>query len=303
MPIFPIGFSIHKSKIIDYIPEKKRLLSPLVPGDLTTYIYNNEVEYYNNYKESYFATTFSKGGWDCMRHYEILACGSIPLFIDLDQCPKNIMTFFPKEFIQNSNKIYNLLKDYDSFDKIGQSEKVVCNDYIKYLLQYTRDNLTNEKMAQYILNKINLPNVKKILFLSDCIDPDYLRCTILPGFKEILGTECHDYPKIPHIYTDYSENDARQCYGKGISYTRVIDPSTRNDTYDFTIQDDIMNHKYDLIVYGSYHRGMPFWENVNLAYKPNEIVLLCGEDYHQCNYHFFDEHGYNVFVRELYKEN
>lgn len=40
-----------------------------------TYIFENEEEYYNDYKKSLFAITRKKGGWDCMRHYEILACG------------------------------------------------------------------------------------------------------------------------------------------------------------------------------------------------------------------------------------
>ena len=52
MPIYPIGFSIQKSKIVDSVPEKKRLLAPLIPGDISTYIYNNETDYYNSYKES-----------------------------------------------------------------------------------------------------------------------------------------------------------------------------------------------------------------------------------------------------------
>ena len=148
MPIYPIGFSIHKSKIVDNIPEKKRLLAPLIPGDLSTYIYNNETDYYNNYKESLFGTTFKKAGWDCMRHYEILACGCIPLFVDLDQCPKNTMTFLPKELIKSSNKVYHILRNYQSFEQISQAEKDICNGYIRDLLQHTREKLTNEKMAR-----------------------------------------------------------------------------------------------------------------------------------------------------------
>lgn len=34
-------------------------------------------------------------------------------------------------------------------------------------------------------------------------------------------------------------------------------------------------------------------------YKPNEIILLCGEDFHSCHYNTFTNKGHTVFVREL----
>ena len=45
---------------------------------------------------------------------------------------------------------------------------------------------------------------------------------------------------------------------------------------------------------------MPFFDNVNKIYKPNEIILLCGEDIHNCNYDIYNNKGYNIFVRELH---
>lgn len=38
----------------------------------------DEHRYYDDYSRSYFAVTRRKGGWDCMRHYEILAAGTHP---------------------------------------------------------------------------------------------------------------------------------------------------------------------------------------------------------------------------------
>jgi hypothetical protein len=62
---------------------------------------------------------------------------------------------------------------------------------------------------------------------------------------------------------------------------------------------DIKNKKYDIVVYGSYHRGMPFYDLVSSIYKPNEIILLCGEDIHCCDYSYFVRKGHTIFVREL----
>ena len=90
--IKPISFAIPKSKIlkeIDYNP--KNILAPLIPGKLNTYIYDNENSYYEMYKKSIFALTYKKAGWDCLRHYEILMNGCIPLFLDIENCPKTII--------------------------------------------------------------------------------------------------------------------------------------------------------------------------------------------------------------------
>jgi len=38
---------------------------------------------------------------------------------------------------------------------------------------------------------------------------------------------------------------------------------------------------------------------VSKYYKPSEIILLCGEDIHNCNYKYWLNRGHNIFVREL----
>ena len=48
-----------------------------------------------------------------------------------------------------------------------------------------------------------------------------------------------------------------------------------------------------------YHRGMPFYDLVNKTYKSNQIVLLCGEDIHKCDYSSWVNRGHHVFVKEL----
>ena len=115
--IKPISFAIPKSKIlkeIDYHP--KNILAPLIPGKLNTYIYDNENSYYEMYKKSIFALTYKKAGWDCLRHYEILMNGCIPLFLDIENCPKNIITTLPKvKLIDLLNEFNNIFSFYNPF--------------------------------------------------------------------------------------------------------------------------------------------------------------------------------------------
>ena len=321
MPIYPITFSIPENKIITSLPEKKRIISALVPGHLKTYIYKTEDEYYTQYKESMFAITVKKGGWDCMRHYEILACGTLPVFPDIEYCPPDTMALYPKHLLQECYELYEEIKQYD----INIIPSHILNKYNimqNKLLNHLRTHLTTKAMAQYILSKINKP-VNSILYLSGRTDPDYLRCLMLVGFKEILGTKCYDYPKIPHIYNDQSI-DNNTLYGKGISYAKNIDISQHENLCEENMIENIKNRKYDIIIYGSYHRGMPYYEYVCEYYKPNEIVMICGEDLNnphiptkECNttcchrgcndtsikcynsHKIYSDMGHIVFVREL----
>ncbi len=53
------------------------------------YAFTEEADYYNDLAVSKYAITMKKGGWDCMRHYEIAANLSIPCFYKLDKKPTN----------------------------------------------------------------------------------------------------------------------------------------------------------------------------------------------------------------------
>jgi hypothetical protein len=324
--LFPITFSMPSNKILDKIPTKTRLLSQLIPGKLNTYIYNNEDDYYKQYQESLFALTHKKGGWDCMRHYEIMANGCIPYFPNIEKCPKNTMALLPKDLILEGNTLYLKYKDKVSIENFTQDELEECFELINRFLIFTREQLTTTEIAKYILSKCKCrsagtpmecppeagvwgPNptcekpVEKVLFLSQNSGPDYLRCLSLQGFKELFGINCHDYCRVPHIYKNFQ--NPRVLYGKGITYTNNIDETLRNDKLDDTIIENIKNKYYDIVIYGSIHRGMPFYDLVCDSYKPEEIIMLCGEDCdensnkHTCVYQKFIDKGNFVFVREL----
>ena len=101
----PIYFAFPKEKI-KKIDDSKRntAFAPLIPVNqsidpsyISTYIYDTEDSYYDMYQTAYFSYTSKKGGWDTLRHYEIIANGSIPFFVDMEACPKYTLWNFPKE--------------------------------------------------------------------------------------------------------------------------------------------------------------------------------------------------------------
>ncbi len=296
MPLYPITFSIPETKIVDTIPEKKRILSPLIPGDLSTYIYETENEYYDQYKESMFAITTKKRGWDCLRHYEILACGTLPVFLDIDMCPPNTMALWRKDLLEKSYILYNKIKKYN-IDTIPDYLKTEYYELLNDLMQHLRLHLTTKSMAKYVLSKTD-ETAKNILYLSGCVYPDYLRCLTLAGLKELLGANCHDYLKIHHIYDD-CKIKAQHLYGNGFTYSKIISAQHHIHITEQEILDNINNHKYDLIIYGHYHRGMPFYDVICKEYTTDKIIIFCGDDIHICNQlNELLNAGHPVFKRE-----
>ena len=295
--LYPITFSISETKIMKRSNAKTKILSSLIPGDLRTYIYNTEIEYYNEYKSSIFALTKKKAGWDCLRHYEIIANGCIPIFLEIEKCPSKCIHMLPKQLLIEAHYLYRCLKD-KQISLLTKEEHNRCEYLQNKFTEYLRMNLTTKCIASYIFKKTGHTNVNKILYLSGSVYPDYLRCLTLTGMKELLGKEAYDYPRINHLYSDYK--DTHKLYGKGMSYANILDPSLHQEKTEETIKNEIIEHKYDVIIYGSMHRGLPLYEFVNSHYKPDEVIFLDGEDEHNCTMR--KEHldrGHHVFVREL----
>ena len=110
--VYPINFAIPKEKIVHTInPKPLNILAPLIPGKYSTYIYENEQDYYQSYQNSIFALTYEKMGWDSLRHYEILMNGCIPLFLNIDKCPEKILTNLPKKLLF---EIYFIIKKVEN---------------------------------------------------------------------------------------------------------------------------------------------------------------------------------------------
>jgi hypothetical protein len=333
--IYPISFSIPKEKIVSHIPEKTKLLATIIPGKPETYIYgNSEIDYYIDYRRSIFGMTTKKAGWDCMRHYEIMANGCIPYFPDLTNCPIETMTTFPKDLILEGNRLYEKYKTLD-FAHIQKHYRSEYECLIQRILEFVRIHLTTESIARMMIEKtymsvtpfpventksnqsisfisaheediLNEKWCKKILFLSGSLYPDYLRCLTLHGLKQLFGSNCHDYPRIPHMYTDYvSMHENRELYGNGFSYSRLLAPELHDYKMDETVETDIQRGVYDMVIYGSLHRGLPMIELVLRCFPKEKVVFLCGEDIHQngvphkCPMREITRDGHSIFIREL----
>jgi hypothetical protein len=137
----PIHFAIPECKITTNKLVKIQDYGSIIPGH-DGYKFNIEQEYYDDYNKSYFGVTMKKAGWDCMRHYEILANNCIPYFTDLEKCPNRTLTNLPKELLLEAKELANNFEEQKYF--------IILDELFKYTKQY----LTTKQLAQYVLNYV-----------------------------------------------------------------------------------------------------------------------------------------------------
>ena len=120
--------------------QKTKLFGTVYPGKPETYIFKTEQSYYEDYQKSYFGVTFKKGGWDCLRHYEILGNRCIPYFIDLESCPRNTLSNWPKKLILKTNEYAKNCKVPPEYYEL-----------LEELYSYAKQNMTTADLANYVI--------------------------------------------------------------------------------------------------------------------------------------------------------
>ena len=138
--VFPISFSIPAERIVGEIPEKIQTLSPIIPG--ASYSFNEEEPYYQQYRNAAFAMTWQKGGWDCLRHLEIMANACVPVFKTINQCPPLTMTSYPKGLFVEAIQVYN------GYEAGSSAYRILLDRLMSHLWQY----LTTEALASYVMS-------------------------------------------------------------------------------------------------------------------------------------------------------
>ena len=168
--LYPIDFGFPDELISDKAFEKTKDISSIIPGDSSTYILP-EPKYYAEYQKSKYAFTYSKCGWSCLRHLEIIFNRCIPIFLDLEFCPEYILHFYPKFLLRNvllEHAIVNIesLK-YHTIDQMGKNAYWIqtlknglvtvrnTQEYVEteqQLFEHSRKHLTCSSMVNYMLN-------------------------------------------------------------------------------------------------------------------------------------------------------
>jgi len=152
--VMPIQFGIPKEKIRPIDMDRKNrgpVFAPCNPMDRSTYqYYDSETRYYDQYSDAWFGITMRKGGWDCMRHYEIIASGTVPYFIDIEQCPPDTLALLPRDPLLRARRLADPGRWQDS-----DHDRTTWWWIMDELHQVLVKHLTTEAHAKRILEKLS----------------------------------------------------------------------------------------------------------------------------------------------------
>jgi hypothetical protein len=321
--VFSLSYGIPDECIVSEVPKKTRYLAPYIPGAQYQFTHTEEAKYHQMYRDSMFAMTQKKGGWDCLRHYEILANGCMPIFMGLEKCPKSTLVGFPKELVLGA------------MDVLGPWDEKGYEDYMGRVLAHVRSHVSCSALAARFLRimgeKIGVgAPVRKVLMLCGHPGVNYSRELLWIGLKRVLDAavgeggagvsgECAvEYPRMEFLYDDFPLEGASGIYGKGFTYSRRVDSALKKgeEWNEDRIRASILAKEWDVVLYGKVGpdeseggsmETMPFWGEVSGAYGPNEIAFLYGGDecqdmttMNRYSAHLMRHVGHGIcFVREI----
>jgi hypothetical protein len=241
------------------------------------------------YSHSYFGWTHKRGGWDCLRHNDILAGGSVPYMADVAYIPRNTMAHYPKKLmaevmslpgiehiVQNAHRKYwgpigppdPRMVNYKTQGDINRAtfDEAKYFDLADRILNYSRHHSTAEALVANMLRVIGAaPPQKRVLFISRG-GYDYTEMTVMAGLAGlgISTTFVGDaLSSLFQMQTDHewtrAEQDATYLAGGGINgagynYGRrlpihIVEPRVYNLT-DPAIQTRIRAGEFDVAIIG-----------------------------------------------------
>lgn len=159
--VFPIGFGIPSYQIREInFNNKKQLFQKTSPFESSFgivrnhgYIFNNEDEYYNDMSNSWFGLTCKKGGWDCLRHYEIMASGTLLLFKDYNKKPINCSPIdLPCFSYNNKRDLLLLTKKLIINNKPSEEYKNMILKQRDWLLNYGTTKARGQQIIDVLKN-------------------------------------------------------------------------------------------------------------------------------------------------------
>lgn len=305
----PVQFCIPLERIVMDIPKKTIDFAPLLPGAYHTYSYTQPSEYFRMYRRSRFAITHKKGGWDTMRHYEILSQGAVPVFLRIEEAPEASMVGLPKVALAALLRLPGLrIASHDpSLWWKNQKRRFVDelfsleNDALRTgpydrlagaFLNYTKNFLTCSWMASKVLKVTKTSTAKRVLFISEAPFPDYLRDGLLIGLRRNLERNLVEQFCVPHLRN--GEIKTMIGVGKGRFHpSKKMMAQSSVGTFSMTgilkrrpcityppakMAEMISNNYFDLVIYGSITRSDAHLDLVKKKYPRERVIFIVGED-------------------------
>ena len=337
--VLPLSFGLPEGRFgrTKRPSHKTRDFASIIPGVRQTYTFNDEDSYYDSYAAAYFGITMKKSGWDCFRHYEIIAAGSMPYFLDFASLPHNTMHDFPFHIVQEAMELPGVPSQHAVREAMATGStadlhidrsnfnETRYNELLREIVAYSLEHLTWKAKAQYLLSNIQrhypcLTNPRILMVtMREC---EYMSCTLFGGLYTMFGPSGMSSlfgPK-DELFDSLAPSDSSKMYGRGFSYSRVF-----SDPWNMTEMDQLTKQRlesgfFNLIIFtngANFYCGQReyfYWEilqkRIDLLYdyqrKYNPLVAVVdGNDEHGCHKFFVgDNHKLEYhahFIREFEK--
>lgn len=294
--VFPISYSLPEELFVKEIPAKTKDCADIVPRVRGTYRFTSEAEYVAEYSRSFYCLTFKKGGWDVLRHYEIIAAGCMPYLVDIEHTPVYVLYHLPKQLLLEARDLPGVHFNCSGVRVVIDHRVFPRERYftlLGQLLAHARSYLTTTAMAKYVLNVSGKPSAKKVLYLAAGNKKAPLRAqgnynswTLFHGLRGLLGAGAVDPFKIPFLYRQPPEVVAtmkKSLYGLGFGYAFRLEDL--NDVDRENILQKITDRHYDLIIFAdptslvsSSSKQIKLLKHVQKTYSKQEIIWLHAPD-------------------------
>jgi hypothetical protein len=262
-------------------------------GGAAKYTFHKEEEYYKHYAKSHFAVTTKKAGWDCLRHYEIAASGTLPYFLDIENCPQNTLYLWPKDLLLEIKKLPGMPTE-KQVRKAAQAQKLhllkpgSSFSLEKYhslrtnFMDYFTQNLTTQSLATYFLKNIEFQQNQKVLLLFgvDQFLADYMRDILICALACEKNVALTVYPKPFWHLRSCHPQIRKTMYGRGFTYTGNLTNQQLNSSEDWESLKNSLDD-FDVIVATSSsnmgHQSLPEEVQASLNSR-KDIVWIDGTD-------------------------
>jgi hypothetical protein len=292
--ILPIQFAFPNSKIPSLHIEKFQFFSDLSPmGQAKKYKFFIESEYYAHYAKAQFAVTMKKGGWDCLRHYEILASGTIPYFLDIENCPKNTLHMWPKDLLIEAKNLPGMPKEKDVIralkkERVHELKPSKEFDITKYrrlreeLMIEFHKNLTTSALSDYFISSLNLKPKSKVLLVFGVLSLalDYMRDLLITALAQDKRIELHVYPNPFWQLNTCHRSILNTLYGRGFTCTANLSAVDYLSPSDWREVEKSLNIYSAIVACSTSNAGflaLPEEVQKTLAAR-NDIIYIDGND-------------------------
>jgi hypothetical protein len=263
------------------------------------------------YERALFAVTSRKAGWDCGRHYEILAAGSVPWFLGLENAPEWAVPFLPRVPVLAAMNVPGLhvnwsdnAKEYDFLNQTGYQMPILNPPIVvdvellpmerlaalaAILHRFTYHYLSTRAMARYVLAQTGVHrNASRVLFLQ--LSTDSMMSLLLHGFKRLTRARGGYTVESPCAEAMYAFNSTPHNLGaanfrnNGFAYAGFLTEE------DYTNRDNLIARvaarEFDVVVFGrgfeeAREHGEPrllLTDAVYKHYEQSELIFIDGRD-------------------------